>query len=559
VTITEWAASKFASLWPERPEYQTRYFVHFLWFTLGVGIFYGLARRWVQPAPAFIATALWASQPLLLGHGFINPFDGPFVTLFAAAMLAGYAYVDVLTREQGGGPSPAWKDLRAGWARASGVDRRAFLLWLVVFLVLTVDLLFLQRIVYPVLERTVGEAYAGTAWPPINDLFRWLAEDAARATSAAYQARLWAYFSQGRWVILVALAVPGAFLFPRVMPRTASGSPAAKTLAAAAFAGGVLGLASAARLIAPLAGLLVSFLVLARAKYRGLTSLLVYWCAAAVVSIAAWPSLWSGPWSTALEFLQSTALLPFDIPVLFAGSLSRPPDLPWTYLPSFFVLQTTLPALVLAGIGTYLAFRRKDSRQREYIVTALWFILPLTLAIGLGTTLYDNGRHYLFVWTAGFLFAALAIEWMMAWRLPAGLRIGLVAAILLPGLVGLFQLHPYEYIYFNQLMGGVRGAFRQYELDYWATSYREAMEYINREASPGAWIAVGSARELFDDYARPDLHLAPETFDPSEIPDLEFAMTITRANGDIGFFAGAPTALRIQVDGATLALVRDLR
>ncbi|MBF8255415.1 MAG: hypothetical protein HW404_274, partial [Anaerolineales bacterium] len=63
----------------------------------------------------------------------------------------------------------------------------------------------------------------------------------------------------------------------------------------------------------------------------------------------------------------------------------------------------------------------------------------------------------------------------------------------------------------------------------------------------------------FDDYARPDLHLAPETFDPSEIPDLEFAMTITRANGDIGFFAGAPTALRIQVDGATLALVRDLR
>ena len=383
------------------------------------------------------------------------------------------------------GSSPAWKDLRAGWARASGVDRRAFLLWLVVFLMLTVDLLFLHRIVYPVLERTVREAYAGTAWPPINDLFRWLAEDAARATSAAYQTRLWAYYSQGRWVVLVVLAVPGAFLFPRVMPRTASGSPAVKTLAAAAFAGGVLGLASAARLIAPLAGLLVSFLVLARAKYRGLTSLLVYWCAAAVVCIAAWPSLWSSPWTSGMEFLRNTALLPFDIPVLFAGSLSQPADLPWTYLPTFILLQTTLPALALAGFGAYLAFRRKDGRRYEYLVTVLWFALPLAMAIGLGATLYDNGRHYLFLWTARLLFAGVAIEWILDWRVPSGLRIGLVAAILLPGLAGILRLHPYEYVYFNELAGGVRGAFRRYELDYWATSYREAMEYINRGGLTG--------------------------------------------------------------------------
>jgi hypothetical protein len=177
----------------------------------------------------------------------------------------------------------------------------------------------------------------------------------------------------------------------------------------------------------------------------------------------------------------------------------------------------------------------------------------------LGTTLYDNGRHYLFLWTAAFLFAGVAIEWILDWRVPSGLRIGLVAALLLPGPAGILRLHPYEYVYFNELAGGVHGAFRRYELDYWATSYREAMDYINRQASPGAWIAVGSARELFDDYARGDLHLAPEAFDPAGGPDLEFAMTTTRANEDLGFFPEAPVVFRVEVNGATLAVVRDLR
>jgi len=68
---------------------------------------------------------------------------------------------------------------------------------------------------------------------------------------------------------------------------------------------------------------------------------------------------------------------------------------------------------------------------------------------------------------------------------------GLAAALLLiPGLVGILTLHPYEYIFYNSLIGGVRGAFRNFELDYWATSYREAMEIINPVAPPGAVIVA---------------------------------------------------------------------
>ena len=46
-------------------------------------------------------------------------------------------------------------------------------------------------------------------------------------------------------------------------------------------------------------------------------------------------------------------------------------------------------------------------------------------------------------------------------------------------------LHPYEYVYFNQLIGGTRGAEERFETDYWATSYREAavrlVYFLNQE------------------------------------------------------------------------------
>jgi hypothetical protein len=47
------------------------------------------------------------------------------------------------------------------------------------------------------------------------------------------------------------------------------------------------------------------------------------------------------------------------------------------------------------------------------------------------------------------------------------------------------RLHPYQMTYFNCLAGGVRGAAGQYETDYWLTSYKEAIEWIEMQpASP---------------------------------------------------------------------------
>ena len=40
------------------------------------------------------------------------------------------------------------------------------------------------------------------------------------------------------------------------------------------------------------------------------------------------------------------------------------------------------------------------------------------------------------------------------------------------------NLHPYEYVYFNELVGGFKGAYGRFETDYWAASLKEAVEWL---------------------------------------------------------------------------------
>jgi hypothetical protein len=48
----------------------------------------------------------------------------------------------------------------------------------------------------------------------------------------------------------------------------------------------------------------------------------------------------------------------------------------------------------------------------------------------------------------------------------------------------MFQLHPYEYVYFNRIVaGGLAQAAKSYETDYWGLSYKEGVEWINQNYS----------------------------------------------------------------------------
>jgi hypothetical protein len=68
--------------------------INFLTFQLGVYLLYRFMIRWADQKAALATTALFAFQPLLWGHAFINPKDIPFLVFFLGSVVFGFELVD---------------------------------------------------------------------------------------------------------------------------------------------------------------------------------------------------------------------------------------------------------------------------------------------------------------------------------------------------------------------------------------------------------------------------------------------------------------------------------
>jgi len=98
-----------------------------------------------------------------------------------------------------------------------------------------------------------------------------------------------------------------------------------------------------------------------------------------------------------------------------------------------------------------------------------------------------NGmRHFLFMLLPLTVLAALALDrtwnWVTrAWpRYRWGFSAPLVATVVFQ-IWSMAELHPNEYIFYNQLIGGVAGAQGRFELDYWGTSMAEATNLLENK------------------------------------------------------------------------------
>jgi hypothetical protein len=125
--------------------------------------------------------------------------------------------------------------------------------------------------------------------------------------------------------------------------------------------------------------------------------------------------------------------------------------------------------------------------------------------------------------------------------------------------VAIVRLHPYEAIYYNELVGGVRGAFRRFELDGWCLSYREAIETINAVAPQGARVGVPTEAFTVQPFAREDLRVQPLRTD-ADWPSGQagYLLTCTRSNADLKRFPDAEILWVVERDGAWLTVVKRL-
>jgi hypothetical protein len=130
-----------------------------------------------------------------------------------------------------------------------------------------------------------------------------------------------------------------------------------------------------------------------------------------------------------------------------------------------------------------------------------------------------------------------------------------IALAVLPGVIAGLRLHPYEYIYYNSFAGGVQGASRRYELDYWGTSYREAASYLNEYAPEKAAVWVDGPAHLLDLYARPDLRLY-STYEEERATEYDYVVATSRYGLNLTSHPDAAVVFSIEREGAVLSVVK---
>jgi hypothetical protein len=134
------------------------------------------------------------------------------------------------------------------------------------------------------------------------------------------------------------------------------------------------------------------------------------------------------------------------------------------------------------------------------------------------------------------------------------LSIPISTMLLLPGVIAIYQLHPYQYIYYNRLVGGIEGAAGRYHLDYWCTSMRQSASFLNEHAPPDSDIAVTSSKTTIETFLRDDLHLYRDEPAQSQ-PD--FGVHCNKSDPLKHKYLGLEPVYRVEIRGVVLNIVEE--
>ncbi|OYY74322.1 MAG: hypothetical protein B7Y61_19090, partial [Rhizobiales bacterium 35-66-30] len=175
---------------------------------------------------------------------------------------------------------------------------------------------------------------------------------------------------------------------------------------------------------------------------------------------------------------------------LYEGRPVLVPDMPRTYVPTLFAVQ--MPELFLAlslsgAAGALVAAffgKASSTRRAGLLLMFLAAAFPILLTVVTRPVMYNGIRHFVFVTPALALLGGLAGNWIWQWAVkfsrPARAA---VAGVFMIGLafpaVEFAEIHPYQYTYYNHLVGGVRGADSQFMLDYWGLAFKQASAQLD--------------------------------------------------------------------------------
>ena len=174
-----------------------------------------------------------------------------------------------------------------------------------------------------------------------------------------------------------------------------------------------------------------------------------------------------------------------------------------TEAPGYYVvkfLSIGNPIYLLAGIGLTLLLLnwvRKYVNIGYVLMFLFMMVFPVAWAEYTDLNYYNGWRHYLFVLPPMVVLAAISYEFLLNALKNKFAQIGIVIVLgvaFTKPLLWMVKNHPNQYVYFNEFVGGINGAYGNFETDYYSNSCRAAAEWIAQQ-EPNKKVLIGINNE----------------------------------------------------------------
>ena len=226
------------------------------------------------------------------------------------------------------------------------------------------------------------------------------------------------------------------------------------------------------------------------------------------------PYVGADPFNHFLEILKISKQFPWKGTVLVLGRKFVADNVPWYYLPVWIGVTTPLFILFLSILSFKISFRK----NRAHLLFVLTLVVNLFVFYLVHPTVYDGYRHMLFL--APILVFLASEGFSILLRAKSRLKSLILLLILVNMVVVVYhcvKLHPYEYAYFNELVGGTRGAYKNFEIDWWGTSVKEATLWLNKHIRKKSKVAVYGPAFTLEYFKKDNLILVDHRDNPQYI------------------------------------------
>ena len=199
-----------------------------------------------------------------------------------------------------------------------------------------------------------------------------------------------------------------------------------------------------------------------------------------LIGILVWPFGLEDPLGNPKKALDLMTNINIRLHQLYDGETVWSNKLPSVYI--FKIMFLTIPVVVFVGfIISALTITYNKANKLYMFMMFFACAFPLAYVTYQHSVLYGGWRHMLFVYPSFAVLSGIGFHMLMEQFKKTSVRFLVsIGALLLFYSPVRFTIvnHPYEYVYYNEIEGGIKNAEGNFETDYYQHSMQEASAWL---------------------------------------------------------------------------------